>query len=127
MAVGQIQPQQGSIAITAAILVLGGWFAGPVSAAPERDTLCHENHEATLEISANTVSTTIEAVADDHLLKPRVAAAANEVFAESDNEALPEDAVDSESENDEAATPSLRPVSDNEPVPVRRQMYRKDI
>jgi len=127
MAVRQKQPKQGHIAATAAILVLAGWFAAPVLAAPDRDLLCDENREATLEIKTDTVATTIEAVADDHLLKPRVAATAREVFADATSESETEEAVELKSDDDEADTPRLRPVSDNELVPLRRQMYRRDI
>ncbi len=122
------QPEHGHIAATAAILVLAGWFAAPVLAAPDRDdALCGTNLEATLDIKADTMSTTIEAVADDHLLKPRVEATARKIFADSASESATEEVIEIESDDDEAAAPRLRPVSDNELVPFRRQMYRRDI
>ncbi|MDH5619374.1 MAG: hypothetical protein OEZ11_12120, partial [Gammaproteobacteria bacterium] len=61
------------------------------------------------------------------LLKPRVAAAARKVFAQADDEADSEEAVDEQAEEDEVEAPRLRPISDNKLVPVRRQMYRRDI
>lgn len=128
MSAGKQQPKHGTIAASAAILVLAGWFATPVSAAPDRDSLCSsKTGEATLEISTATMSTTIEAVSDEHLLKPRVAAAARKVFAQADNKADNDEAVDDQAEEDEAEAPRLRPISDNKLVPVRRQMYRRDI
>jgi len=121
------QPTHGHIAATAAILVLAGWFAAPVLAAPDRDALCDSNLEATLEIKADTMSTTIEAVADDHLLKPRVEATARKIFADSASESETEEVVEIESDDDEAPAPRLRSQTDNELVPFRRQMYRRDI
>lgn len=121
------QPEHDNIAATAAILVLAGWFAAPVLAAPDRDdVLCGTSLEATLDIKTDTMSTTIEAVADDHLLKPRVEATARKIFADSASESATEEVIEIESD-DEATAPRLRPVSDNELVPFRRQMYRRDI
>ena len=121
------QPKHGHIAATAAVLVLAGWFTGPVLAAPDRETLCDSNLEATLDIKADTMSTTIEAVADDHLLKPRVEAAARKIFSDSASESETEEIVEIEYGDDEAPTPRLRSLSDNKLVPFRRQMYRRDI
>jgi len=125
MAGQQRQPKQGNIAAAAAVLVLAGWYAAPVLAAPDRSTACDKNREATLEIQAETVATTIEAVADNHLLKPGVEATARKVFTDSDGDT--DEALEIESEDEETAAPRLRPVSDNEVVPVKRQMFRRDI
>jgi hypothetical protein len=73
------------------------------------------------------MSTTVEAVADDHLLKPRVEATARQVFSDATSETETEESVEVESDDDEAAAPMLRSLSDNEVVPFRRQMYRRDI
>lgn len=121
------QPKHGKIAATAALLVLAGSFAAPVLAAPGRDALCDKKLEANLEITADTMSTTIEAVADDHLLKPRVTATAREVFSDSSAKTETVEAAETAAGEDETTTPRLRPLSDNEVVPFRRQMYRKDI
>jgi hypothetical protein len=127
MAVRQTRPTHGNTAATAALLVLAGWFAAPALAAPDLDPLCAEDRKATLEIKTDTVATTIEAVADDNLLKPRVAAAAREVFADRISETETEEVVEIESDDDDTAAPRLRPLTDNELVPFKRQMYRRDI
>jgi hypothetical protein len=126
MAVRHKQPKQGHIAATATLLLLGGWFAAPVLAAPARDALCDSNLEATLEIKADTMSATVEAVKDDHLLKPGVAATARKIFGDSAVESETEEVIEFEAD-DEAPAPRLRPLSDNKLVPFRRQMYRRDI
>jgi hypothetical protein len=123
----QDQAKQGNIAAIAAMLVLAGWFTTPVFAASDRDIQCDKDAEATLEIKADSMSTTVEAVADDHLLKPRVEATARQVFSDATSETETEESVEVESDDDEAAAPMLRSLSDNEVVPFRRQMYRRDI
>lgn len=123
----QDQAKQGHIAATAAMLVLAGWISTPAFAAADRDIQCDKDAEATLEVKADSMSTTVEAVANDHLLKPSVEATAREVFSDPTSETEMEEAVEAESEDDEAAAPRLRPLSDNKLVPFRRQMYRRDI
>jgi hypothetical protein len=127
MARRQKQPKQVHIAEVAAILVLAGCFAAPVVAAPDHDPLCYSHLEATLKIKADTMSTTIDAVADDHVLKPRVEATARKIFTDSANESETEEISEIESDDDKAPAPRLRSLSDNELVPFRRQMYRRDI
>jgi len=133
------EPKQGDIAATAAVLLLAGCFAAPVLAAPDRGA-CNNDLTATLDVTTyeltltsheisgedepESVATTIESVADDHLLKPRVEAAAREVFA--DDEAT-QDAEEAKPDGDEVTQTRVRPVTDNALVPFRRQMYRKDI
>lgn len=135
-------PRQGNVATTVVVLVLATCFAAPVLAASDRGIRCDEDRGATLDIAGHeltlvsheasdtdvteTVATTIDSVADDHFLKPRVEATAREVFADGENETELEEALEIES-GDEPAAPRLRRVSDNELVPFRRQMYRKDI
>lgn len=135
-------PRQGNVASTAAVLVLASLFAAPVLAASDRGILCDKVQGPTLDIAkielaavshetgdssdAEPIATPIESVADDHLLKPRVEATAREVFAEGDRDAEIDDAVELESADDESV-PRLRPVSDNKLVPLRRQMFRRDI
>lgn len=114
MAVRPKEPKQGNIAAAAAVLVLAGWFAAPVLAAPDLGI-------------AETTATTIDSVADDHLLKTRVEATAREVFADSVDDSDTEEVVDIDSEDGEVTEPRLRPMSENELAPFRRQMYRKDI
>jgi type III secretory pathway component EscR len=123
----QDQAKRGNIAAIAAMLVLAGWVTTPVFAASDRDIQCDTGAEATLEIKTESMSTTVEAVADDHLLKPSVEATARQVFSDTTSETEMEEAVEAESDDDEAATPRLRPLSDNKLVPFRRQMYRRDI
>lgn len=135
-------PRQGNVASTAAILVLASVFAAPVLAASDRGTLCDNDQGPTLDIaehklvvvsheagdsrSAEAVATTIESVADDHLLKPRVEATARQVFADGESEAEIDEAADLDSADDESMPP-LRPVSNNKLVPLKRQMFRRDI
>lgn len=137
-------PKQGNIVATAAFLVLAGWFAAPVLAASDRGPACDQDRDATLDVArheltltshevsseqeSESVATTIDSVVEDHLLKPRVEAAARKVFAHGEDEAEAESEVGTEDESDDdVAEPRLRPVSDNELVPFRRQMFRKDI
>jgi len=127
MARRQRQSKQSNIAATAAIFVLAGWFATPALATPDRDTICDKNRVATLDIQTRTVSTTIEAVADNHLLKPRVEATARKVFTDNASETDTDEALEIDAEDAEADAPRLRPISDNDVVPFKRQMYRKDI
>ena len=135
-------PRQGNVASTAAVLVLASVFAAPVLAASDRGILCDNDQGPTLDIaehelvvvsheagdSRNTepVATTIESVADDHLLKPRVEATARKVFADGESEAEIDEPADLDSEDDESM-PRLRPVSNNKLVPLKRQMFRRDI
>ena len=121
MAVRPQAPRQGNIASTVAVLVLAGCFVAPVLA------VTPASHEVTSNDSVETTATTIDSVAADHLLKPRVEATAREVFAESASVPNPEDVLEVESADDEIAEPRLRRMSENELVPFRRQMYRKDI
>ena len=140
MAIRPTEPKRGNFAATAAVLLLAGCFAVPVLAAPDGGLTCSDDRAATLDVETHelapvshevsgseepeSVATTIESVADDHLLKPRVEAAARKVFA--DDEAS-QDAEAAEPEGDEVAKTRLRRVSDNELLPFKRQMFRKDI
>lgn len=139
MAVRLEAPKQGTIAATAAVVLLAGCFAAPVLAAPDRfacsddrsatlDVASHElvltSHEVSGDEASESVAATIDSVADDHLLKPGVEAAARKVFAE---DSAARDTEEAASESDEVAKARLRRVSDNHPVPFRRQMYRRDI
>ena len=145
MAVRSQEPKQANIAAVAAVFVLAGWFAAPVLAASDHRVLCEESREATLDIdekvltatpashevssrdTAEAAATTIDSVAADHLLKPRVEATAREVFADSIDEADADEPVEIESEGDDGTELRLRPMSENKMVPLRRQMYRNDI
>lgn len=140
MAVRLREPKRGDMAATAAFLVLAGCFAAPVLAAPDRGPACSDDLAATLDVATHeltltsheisgddkpeSVATTIESVAADHLLKPRVEAAARKIFAD---DGATQDADEAKSESDELRQTRLRPLSDNELVPFRRQMYRRDI
>jgi len=139
MAVWPKAPKQGTIAATAVGVLLAACFAAPVLAAPDRFA-CSDDRSATLDIASHelaltshevsgddtseSVAATIDSVADDHFLKPGVEAAARKVFAE---DKTTQDTEEAASESDELAKARLRRVSDNQPVPFRRQMYRKDI
>lgn len=140
MAVRPTEPKRGNIAATAAVLLLAGCFAVPVLAAPDRGLTCSDDRAATLDVETyelapvshevsgsekpESVATTIQSVADDHLLKPRVEAAARKVFADDD---ASQDTEVAETEGDEVTKTRLRRVSDNELLPFKRQMFRKDI
>ena len=135
-------PRQGNVASTAAVLVLASLFAAPVLAASDRGILCAKEQNATLDIAeheltvvsheavdskvAEPVATTIDSVAENHLLKPRVEATAREVFTDIEGETETDEPVEIESADDAEAR-DLGPVSDNKLVPLRRQMYRRDI
>ena len=139
MAVRPKAPKQGTIAAAAAAVLLAGCFAAPVLAAPDRFA-CSDERSATLDVASHalaltshevsgddtseSVAATIDSVADDHLLKPGVEAAARKVFAD---DKTAQDTEETASESDEPAKARLRRVSDNQPLPFRRQMYRKDI
>ena len=145
MAVRPQAPRKGSVASTVAVLALAVCFAAPVLAASERGVVCDQNREANLDISGQELAatpashevqnnasiepaaTTIDSVAADHLLKPRVEATAREVFAESASDSDTEEVLEVESDDDEVEKPRLHRVSENDLVPSRRQMYRKDI
>ena len=131
MAIRPKEPKQVNIAATAAVLVLVGWFAAPVLAASDHRVLCAEERTAipdfNEQVRTETAASTIDAVAADHLLKPRVEATAREVFADSIDETAADEPVEIESEADDAAELRLRPMSEIEVAPLRRQMYRKDI
>jgi len=144
MAIRPKEPKRGNIAAAAAVLALAGWSAAPVLAASDHRVLCEENREATLDIdrqvlttapvsheasngATETAATTIDSVAEDHLLKSRVEATVRKVFADSIDETDAEETGDIDSGDDEVTELRLRPMSENEMVPSRRQMYRKDI
>ena len=122
MAVWLTKPHQGMKAAAAALLALAGWLAGPVLAAPDHDLFCDETHAPALEVSqealtARTVNSS-EELLENHLLKPQVEEAARKVFAEAEEEdevELPEPA------------PVIQGLSDGDRLPLRRQMYRRDI
>jgi hypothetical protein len=119
--------------------VLASLFATPALAASDRGSLSEKDQEATLDIvklelavvshetsdtkMTEPVATTIDSVADDHLLKPRVKATAREVFTDNESEAQTKEGV----ELDDADEPALRPITDNKLAPLRRQMFRRDI
>lgn len=135
-------PRQGNVATTVAVLVLASCLAAPALAASDPGILCDKNQRATLDIArhelslasheagdgeiAEAVATTIDSVADDHLLKPRVEATAREVFDDGNSETDLEELLETDAD-DEPAVLRLRRMSDNKLVPVRRQMYRQDI
>lgn len=131
MAVRPSEPQQGNNAAAAALLVLAGCIASPVLAAPDHDDLlCDESHDDAFELSrqeliATPVNTSDELLTN-HLLKPRVEATVRKVFDE-----IQEEVADATADPTEAAPPAPEPViqglSDGEPTPLRRQMYRRDI
>jgi hypothetical protein len=121
-------PQQGNTLAAASLLALASLVAGPALAAPEHDLLCDENHEATLEVASSELAT-IPANAHDKLLqedalKPRVEASAREIFSEGAKGT--DDKADVEADENEAA-PAVPSLSDGQPKPYKRQMYRRDI
>jgi hypothetical protein len=129
MAVRPAEPQKGNNAAAAALLVLAGWIAGPVLAAPDHDLLRDECHDDALEVSQQELTATPVNTSDElltnHLLKPRVEATVRKVFDEVEEE-VANDAADP---TEAAAAPELviQGLSDGEVTPLRRQMYRRDI
>ena len=128
MAIRPRMPQQGNTAAAAALLLLG-WIAGPVLAAPDHDVLSDENHDATLDVSRQALIATpvnsSEELLENHLLKPRVEATARKVFAKEDEQTGEE--TDREEMEMPRAGPVIQGLSDGEVSPLRRQMYRRDI
>lgn len=128
MAVRPKAPQHGNTVTAAAVLVLAGFASAPVLAASDHEILSDENREATLEVSASELTATPVNTSDellrDHLLKPRVDATAREVFDEDEDEAEFDEDADGGSDETDAA---IRGLSDSNVVPLRRQMYRRDI
>ena len=141
--VGRLQtPKQGNFTATLALLLLTSGFAVPVLAAPNHDILCDDQHEATLDISAEELATrpvsheletqknaeNTETVSASQLLKPRFDATVREVFAE-DEEDVQESETEAEAEVEEPAALRIRVpgISDDDLVRFKRQMYRRDI
>lgn len=131
MAVRPEKSGQGTIAVTAAALVLAGLIAAPVLAAPQRDLHCEEDATPNLSLSATDLSATpingSEELLKDHLLRPRADSAARTAFAD---EVAEESAEEESAEDpiDAVATKPLVPsASETEPSPYKRQMYRRDI
>jgi hypothetical protein len=123
------QSGQRTTATATAALVVAAWFTAPVFAAAAPDLLCNDPMSATLEVAeddltATPVSNNEEAM-KDHLLKPRVKAAVREVFSEGDEDDIEE--LDIEAIEEDPAKARIERMSDGEPVPVKRQMYRRDI
>ena len=146
MAIRPQAPRQGTVTSTVAVLVLAGCFAAPVLAASDRALLCQNEREADLAVakhqlaltatshdsdgmeSVEVTATTIDSVATDHLLKPRVEATAREVFSEhAESETDAETALKTEPDDDEIARIRLHSLSQSQEMPFRRQMYRRDI
>ena len=130
MAVRPSEPQRGSNAATAALLVLAGWMAGPVLAAPDHDILCGESHGNALEVSQQELTATPVNTSDElltnHLLKPRLETAAREVIEEVEEQAA-DDAAESTKVEPPRPGPVIQGLSESDAPPIRRQMYRRDI
>lgn len=141
MAVPPTGRKQGNIAAVAASLLLTALIAAPALAAPAYKALCDKTHDATLEVSKNELTSTlvshdlvepdsadkVDVLSADHLLKPRVEATVREVFADSDDEAEPAEAVQTEADDPVIMNTRVPGVSDDELARFKRQMYRKDI
>lgn len=129
MAVRPSEPQQGNN-VAAALLVLAGWIASPVLAAPDHDLLCDESHDDALKVSQQELTATPVNTSDelltDHLLKPRVEATVRRVFDEN-QEKVAEEVADPTEAEAPAPEPVIQGLSDGEVTPLRRQMYRRDI
>ena len=132
MAVRPKKPQQGNTVAAAAVFVLAGLATSPALAAPDHDVLCDKSHQATLEVSESELAATPVNTSDemlrDHLLKPRVDAKAREVFDDADEEAEVDEQVDEQVDGgpDDTDT-AVRSLSDRKVLPLKRQMYRRDI
>jgi hypothetical protein len=131
MAVRPEKPGQGTIAVTAAALVLTGLIAAPVLAAPERDLQREEDVTPNLSLSATDLTATpvnsSEELLKDHLLRPRADSAARAAFADEVAEESAEEESAEESIDAVATKPLVPSASENEPSPYKRQMYRRDI
>ncbi len=113
MAVRPTERKQGNIAAVAASLLLTALVAAPTLA----------SHDVVEPDSADKV----DVLSADHLLKPRVEATVREVFADSDDEAEPAEAVQTEADEPVIMNTRVPGVSDDELARFKRQMYRKDI
>ena len=137
----QIASKHSTFTATAALCLLGAWYAAPALAASDHEILCDDSHRATLEVAehelvprpvshedttADLASSEAKVLAKDHLLKPGVEATVREVFTEPDRDGLAEEVID---EADDVAMPELStsPMTDGHAVPFKRQMFRRDI
>lgn len=144
MAVRLSEPKRGTIA-AAATLVLAGWFAGPVSAAPNPEIFSDDSKKATLEISSEqltpaTVShefdnhegtarnvNEIGVLPRDHLLKAGVEAAVRKIFDDTDDESEAEDVDEAEPAETAILNTRVPGISNDRMARFKRQMLRKDI
>ena len=131
MAVRPQKSGQGTIAVTAASLVLAGLIAAPVLAAPECDLHCEEDATPNLSLSATDFTATpvnsSEELLKDHMLRPRADSAARTAFANKVAEESAEEESGEKSIDTVATKPLVPSASGNEPSPYKRQMYRRDI
>jgi len=120
---------QGTIAATAAALLLTGLIMAPVLAAPEPD--CDESSTPNLTVSATDLTATPvnggKELLKNHLLKPRAESAVRTAFADENAEADVEDEAAEEPVDSLTPEPIVPSVSDSQPIPIKRQMYRRDI
>ena len=145
MAPRQTSSKHRTITATAALFLLGAWYAAPVLAASDLEILCSDSHDATLEVAeyeliprqvshdidasdmADVASGQDSVLANDHLLKPRVEATVREVFADSDGKSLVEEEDVADLEEPAIQELNAPRMTDGHAVPFKRQMYRQDI
>ena len=126
---GRHKSQRGTNAVQAGTFLLTCLTALPVLAAPIFDTRCDDSAEtgldaAVAELHARTVSSSENAL-EGHLLEQRIEAAARSAFADDEvEETESEDETATETPPAKAGGPT---ASDREPLPFKRQMYRRDI
>ncbi len=133
--------KQGKIAGITASLVLAAWFASPALAAPARDAICDDGHDATLDVREQQLTATpvshdmeqetaadeVDVLSADHLLKPSVEAIIREVFTDGEDETESTEAIQTEADDPVIMNTRIPGVSDDELARFKRQMYRRDI
>ena len=131
MAVRLKEPRQTiNVAATAALLLVG-LVTAPVLAAPDRALICYDAQQANLDIGAAELTATPVSNSDEllesHLLKPRAKSAARGAFAEQAETNDAEDPNTEVAEEGAASEPGIHSASDRKLMPLKRQMYRRDI
>jgi hypothetical protein len=122
---------QGTIAAAAAALMLAGIIAAPVFAAPDHELDGDEATLPNLDVSASELTASPNSSSEErlkhHLLKPRADSAVRTAFADEEAESEVEEEAAEKPVDALAEKPGLPRVSDGEPSPYKRQMYRRDI
>ncbi|MEJ2256075.1 MAG: hypothetical protein P8X98_03585 [Woeseiaceae bacterium] len=124
-------PKAYSIAAVPAALVMVGLATVPVLAAPGPALQCDDSkpvvsRPTTSELAASPVSSGDDNL-QHHLLQPDAKSAARGAFAdESSNDVIDETELETETE-DASSDNGLQSGADRKVLPLKRQMYRRDI